>query len=145
MPRLGRYFVPDQPLHVIQRGNNREAIFFGKEDYARYRDWLTAAAAEYGCAIHAYVLMTNHVHLLVTPRAADSLPRVTAPTLLLVGERDPEVLELNRGAARLLRCPHRLIVVAGATHLFTEPGALAAVAELACDWFVEHLAVTHGE
>ena len=77
--------------------------------------------------------------------AADSLPRVTAPTLLLVGERDPEVLELNRGAARLLRCPHRLIVVEGATHLFTEPGALAAVAELACDWFVEHLAVTHGE
>ena len=67
--------APDQPLHVIQRGNNRDAIFFDQEDYARYRDWLAAASAEYGCAIHAYVLMTNHVHLLVTPGAADSLPR----------------------------------------------------------------------
>jgi putative transposase len=75
MARLGRYFLADQPLHVIQRGNNREAIFFGEEDYARYRDWLAAAAAEYGCAIHGYVLMTNHVHLLVTPHAAESLPR----------------------------------------------------------------------
>jgi putative transposase len=73
--RLGRYFLSDQPLHVIQRGNNREAIFFADEDYARYRDWLAAAAAEYGCAIHSFVLMTNHVHLLVTPRATDSLPR----------------------------------------------------------------------
>jgi len=75
MARLGRYFLPDQPLHVIQRGNNREAIFFGPDDYARYRDWLAEAAGSYGCAIHAYVLMTNHVHLLVTPLAADSLPR----------------------------------------------------------------------
>ena len=75
MARLGRYFLPDQPLHVIQRGNNREAVFFGPEDYARYRDWLTQAAGDCGCAIHAYVLMTNHVHLLVTPLAADSLPR----------------------------------------------------------------------
>jgi putative transposase len=75
MPRLGRYFLPDQPLHVIQRGNNREPVFFGEEDYVSYRDWLAEAACEHGCAIHGYVLMTNHVHLLVTPRAADSLPR----------------------------------------------------------------------
>jgi REP-associated tyrosine transposase len=75
MARLGRYFLADQPLHVIQRGNNREAVFFDEEDYARYRDWLAAAASECGCAVHGYVLMTNHVHLLVTPRAADSVPR----------------------------------------------------------------------
>jgi putative transposase len=75
MARLGRYFLPDQPLHVIQRGNNRGAIFFRVDDYTRYRDWLGEAAAEYGCLIHAYVLMTNHVHLLVTPRREDSLPR----------------------------------------------------------------------
>ena len=75
MARLGRYFLPDQPLHVIQRGNNRQAVFFSDEDYVHYRNWLAAAAARYGCAVHAYVLMTNHVHLLVTPRAADSLPR----------------------------------------------------------------------
>lgn len=76
MARRGRYFLPDQPLHVIQRGNNRGAIFFADADYVCYRDWLAAAAEEYGCAIHAYVLMTNHVHLLATPRAADSLPRM---------------------------------------------------------------------
>src|SRR5258706_5932093 len=76
MARLGRYFLPDQPLHVIQRGNNRGAIFFHDDDTAQYRDWLGAAATDYGCLIHAYVLMTNHVHLLVTPRREDSLPRV---------------------------------------------------------------------
>jgi putative transposase len=75
MARLGRYFLPDQALHVIQRGNNREAIFFTDDDFSAYRDWLAAAAADHGCTIHAYVLMTNHVHLLVTPRSADSLPR----------------------------------------------------------------------
>jgi putative transposase len=75
MARLGRYFLPDQPLHVIQRGNNRDAIFFGTDDYAHYHDWLATAAVEHACAVHAYVLMTNHVHLLVTPSAADSLPR----------------------------------------------------------------------
>jgi len=61
---------------VIQRGNNRGAIFFCADDYARYRAWLAEAVGDYGCLIHAYVLMTNHVHLLVTPRSADSLPRV---------------------------------------------------------------------
>jgi REP element-mobilizing transposase RayT len=71
----GRYFLPDQPLHIIQRGNNREAIFFAVADYDGYRGWLADAAAACGCAIHAYVLMTHHVHLLVTPRRADSLPR----------------------------------------------------------------------
>ncbi|MBM3539161.1 MAG: transposase [Alphaproteobacteria bacterium] len=75
MARPARYFLPDQPLHVIQRGNNRGAIFFADADRERYRGWLAEAAAEYGCAVHAYVLMTNHIHLLVTPARADSLPR----------------------------------------------------------------------
>jgi putative transposase len=76
MARLGRYFLPDQPLHVIQRGNNREAVFFTNDDYGRYRDWLIEAGETHGCSVHAYVLMTNHVHLLITPRAASSLPRL---------------------------------------------------------------------
>src|SRR6266852_5083607 len=83
MARLGRYFLPDQPLHVIQRGNDRGAIFFAVEDYARYHHWLAEAAGRYFCRIHAYVLMTNHVHLLVTPRHEDSLPR----TLQSLGRR----------------------------------------------------------
>ncbi len=76
MARLGRYFVADQPLHVIQRGNNRQPIFFEDDHYALYRHWLAESAARYGCAIHAYVLMTNHVHLLLTPKEKDSLPRM---------------------------------------------------------------------
>jgi putative transposase len=76
MARAGRYFLREQPLHVIQRGNYREAIFFEDTDYERNADWLSAAATAYGCAIHAYVLMTDHVHLLVTPDRADSLPRM---------------------------------------------------------------------
>jgi len=73
MPRLGRYFLPDQPLHVIQRGNNRAPVFFTEDDYRRYLEWLSEAALRYGVAIHAYVLMTNHVHLLATPRDAAAL------------------------------------------------------------------------
>ncbi len=94
MARLGRYFLPDQPLHVIQRGNDRRAVFFTPDDYARYRDWLIAAAGEYGCAVHAYVLMTNHVHLLVTPSSATSLPS----TMQSLGRRF--VRHINRAHRR---------------------------------------------
>jgi putative transposase len=76
MARLGRYFLPDQPLHVIQRGNNRQAIFFGDGDYAQFRTFLAEAADAYVCAIHAYVMMTNHFHLLITPNRATSVPRM---------------------------------------------------------------------
>jgi len=71
--------------------------------------------------------------------AADFLPRVTAPTLLIVGGRDTTVLRLNEEAYARLTCPKRLEIVPGATHLFEEPGALDAVARLAADWFVRHL------
>jgi alpha-beta hydrolase superfamily lysophospholipase len=71
--------------------------------------------------------------------AADRLALVRAPTLLLVGSRDPNVLELNRHAATMLRCPHRLLIVKGAGHLFEEPRTLDAVADAAAGWFGEHL------
>src|SRR5262249_15402437 len=76
MTRLGRYFLPDQPLHVIQRGNNRQAIFFDDDDYAQFRAFLAQAADAHGCAVHAFVLMTNHIHLLVTPSRETSVPRM---------------------------------------------------------------------
>src|SRR5689334_14612262 len=76
MTRVGRYFLPDQPLHVIQRGNNRQVTFFDDDDYAQFRTFLAEAADAYGCAIHAYVLMTNHIHLLVTPSRETSVPRM---------------------------------------------------------------------
>jgi putative transposase len=76
MARLARFFLPNQPIHVIHRGKDGRRVFFGKGDYKRYRGWLAEAADKYGCAIHAYVLMPNHVQLLVTPRTARSLPRL---------------------------------------------------------------------
>ena len=71
--------------------------------------------------------------------AADALPRVRAPTLLIVGGHDEEVLELNRWAAAQMTCERRLRVVPGATHLFEERGALADVADMAGEWFVHYL------
>ena len=71
--------------------------------------------------------------------AGEHLADVRAPTLLIVGSEDREVLELNRRAAAMLGCEHELVVVPGAGHLFEEPGALERVAALAGDWFGRHL------
>ena len=72
--------------------------------------------------------------------ARHELPQVTTPTLLIVGGSDLDVLELNRQALALLRCPKQLAVVPGATHLFAEPGTLEEVARLTTQWFQRHLA-----
>ncbi|MDH5588834.1 MAG: dienelactone hydrolase family protein [Gemmatimonadota bacterium] len=72
--------------------------------------------------------------------AGDALSHVYTPTLLIVGERDPIVLDLNRKALEELKGPRELKVVPGATHLFEEEGALGTVARLAAEWFTEHLA-----
>jgi putative phosphoribosyl transferase len=71
--------------------------------------------------------------------AGDSLPRVQAPTLLIVGGEDRPVIAMNQGAMEQLRCEKRLEIVPGATHLFEEPGALEQVARLAREWFELHL------
>jgi putative transposase len=76
LPRKPRFFLPGVPAHVVQRGNNRQPTFFADEDYRAYLGWLGEAARRYGCAVHAYVLMTNHVHLLVTPEARGSVSRM---------------------------------------------------------------------
>ena len=76
MARLARFFLPNQPMHVIHRGKDGRRVFFAKGDYERYRAWLAEAAQKYGCAIHAYALMPNHIDLLVTPRTDRSLPRL---------------------------------------------------------------------
>lgn len=72
MPRRPRIVVPNIPLHIIQRGNNKQACFFSNEDYLFYLQWLEEYALISGCQIHSYVLMTNHVHLLLTPQRIDS-------------------------------------------------------------------------
>jgi putative phosphoribosyl transferase len=94
------------------------------------------ASADPGSQIGAVVSRGGRPDL-----AAPRLGLVTAPTLLLVGDHDPQVLELNRQAAAMLHCENRLIVVPGATHLFEEPGTLEAVAELAATWFLDHLTI----
>lgn len=70
MPRRPRIILPNVPVHVIQRGNNRQACFLEEKDYSAYLSWLDQYARESDCVIHAYVLMTNHVHLLLTPRTS---------------------------------------------------------------------------
>lgn len=73
MPRRARLLVPGVPVHLIQRGNNRSACFYADEDYRFYLDHLAEQAAKHGCTLHAGCLMTNHVHLLLTPQQENSL------------------------------------------------------------------------
>ena len=76
MPRLPRYVLTGHPYHVIQRGNNRCPIFVADEDYGCFKHILSEACYRYNCQIHAYVLMTNHVHFVMTPQEAVSLAKV---------------------------------------------------------------------
>ena len=76
MARLPRIVLLGIPQHIIQRGNNRQAVFFKDADYRLYLDALHEAAERYGCAIHAFVLMTNHVHVLATPSGEHALSRL---------------------------------------------------------------------
>lgn len=73
MARFPRIILPNQPHHVIQRGNNRQAIFLAKQDYEFYLRKLRVCAVKNDCRIHAYIQMTNHVHLLVSPASTVSL------------------------------------------------------------------------
>lgn len=74
MPRRPRAHLDNVPLHIVQRGHNREPCFHAEEDYTAYLHWLGEALKETGCHLHAYALMTNHVHLLLTPEKADAVP-----------------------------------------------------------------------
>jgi putative phosphoribosyl transferase len=120
-------------------------------------DWLAGQSATahlpYGCfgastgaaaALIAAAERADRVRAVVSrggrpDLAYEVLGRVRSPTLLIVGERDPMVLELNQYARDQLGQPAELQIVAGATHLFEEPGALEQVSELAGDWFLRHL------
>jgi putative transposase len=73
MPRRPRVILPNVPQHIIQRGNNRQACFYADEDYHSYLEWLKEYSDKTDCKIHAYVLMTNHVHLLVSTEKAEAV------------------------------------------------------------------------
>ena len=76
MPRRARVHLDDVPVHIVQRGHNRQPCFLVDDDYRAYLHWLGEALREADASLHAYALMTNHVHLLVTPRMATSIPRM---------------------------------------------------------------------
>ena len=76
MPRKPRSYLPDIPAHVVQRGNNRNACFFADDDYRFYLECLGAGLKRYHVQLHAYVLMTNHVHLLLTPKDETGISRL---------------------------------------------------------------------
>lgn len=94
MPRRARLLLPGVPLHLIQRGNNRSACFYADEDYLFYLDNLKLQAEQHGCAVHAWCLMTNHVHLLVTPSKPESA------SLMMKGLGQRFVQYINRTYAR---------------------------------------------
>jgi REP-associated tyrosine transposase len=75
MPRKPRAFLADQPQHIVVRGHNRDPIVARKADYQYFVECLQNGRERYGLAIHAWVLMTNHIHLLVTPETGQSLPK----------------------------------------------------------------------
>jgi putative phosphoribosyl transferase len=110
--------------------------YFGASTGAGAALW---AASEPSARISAVVSRGGRPDL-----AGPRLSAVTAPTLLIVGSLDHEVLELNRRAKAMMRCPSQLAVVQGATHLFEEPGTLAAAAILARDWFVDYMLAPNG-
>ena len=83
MPRRARMYLPDFPYHIVQRGNNREACFIELENYHYYLELWKEASSRYGVSVHAYCLMTNHVHILATPQEKTSISN----TMKVVGSR----------------------------------------------------------
>ncbi len=76
MPRQARFCPAGLPVHLFQRGNNRQAIFTCDDDLAAYAHWLAEGAERFGVSVHGWVFMTNHVHLLATPSHDESLSRL---------------------------------------------------------------------
>ena len=76
MPRKTRMYIPDVPAHIVQRGYNKDACFFSNADYSYYKELLAEGLKRYGGHLHAYCLMTNHEHLLITPCHVDSVYRI---------------------------------------------------------------------
>jgi REP-associated tyrosine transposase len=73
MPRKPRFYLPEVPVHIVHRGHSRSAVFFEDQDYSTYVYWLKKASEKYSLSVHAFVLMTNHVHLLITPKIGEVL------------------------------------------------------------------------
>jgi len=102
MPRRARLRIAAVPLHLIQRGNNRSACFFDQVDYTFYLDHLRELTLKFSCAVHAYVLMTNHVHLLMTA-AKDDGPSLLMKHLACIIHESGDPTRFRTHIARLAR------------------------------------------
>ena len=91
MPRRPRIHLDGVPLHIVQRGHNRQPCFFAEEDYHTYLHWLNEALLKEQCALHAYALMTNHVHLLLTPKDAAAVPKL----IIALGRRYVQYINVS--------------------------------------------------
>lgn len=115
MSRPSRHVLPDVPLHIYQRGVNRAPTFLDPDDYGHYRQFIFDASRDARCAVHAYVLMTNHIHLLVTP--AD----VTGPACMMSKVNKRYVRYFNdrfRRTGALWSGRYRSALVDSASYLF---------------------------
>jgi putative transposase len=116
MARLPRYSLSGQAQHVIQRGNNRSTIFFSQDDCRFFLNCLRTACDKHGCAVHAYVLMTNHVHLLMTPNTPDAISKV----MQSVGRRYvPYVNAVNERTGTLWDGRYRATLIDSDEYLLT--------------------------
>jgi putative phosphoribosyl transferase len=145
--------TPDEERRDRMTGELRFDVGLLGERVVAAVDWVAAEAATAALAVGCFGASTGAAGALIAAAerpervgtvvsrggrpdlAAPWLERVEAPTLLIVGERDESVIELNRRALALMRCEAELVIVPGATHLFEEPGALEEVARLAAGWF----------
>jgi putative transposase len=116
MPRRARLYLPGMPYHLVQRGNNREACFLEPENYQFYLHLWQELATKYELAVHAYCLMTNHVHFLVTPRRE----RSASNTLKVVGSRYAQYINKTyRRTGTLWEGRHRSSLVQSDRYLLT--------------------------
>jgi putative transposase len=132
MPRQPRIDLPDVPQHLVQRGNDRRPCFFAPIDRTRYLDELRDAASRHGCASHAYVLMTHHVHLLLTPAAIGRVSAMmlhsgvatSATSTIATAAPAP----FGRGASRPARCTPTIACCAANAASNSSPSASAGSA-----------------
>ncbi|MBI3147233.1 MAG: transposase [Betaproteobacteria bacterium] len=116
MPRRPRIHLNNVPLHIVQRGHNREPCFFGEEDYQTYLHWLGEALKREGGVLHAYALMTNHVHLLLTPAKAEAVPRI----IIALGRRYVQYINTSsRRTGTLWDSRYKSSLIQAETYLLT--------------------------
>ena len=116
MPRRPRIQLNGVPLHIVLRGRNHEPCFFSADDYTSYLRWLGEALSDNECALHAYALMTNHVHLLLTPKKAEAVPKL----LMSLGRRYVQyVNRTHQRTGSLWDSRYKSSVIQASTYLLT--------------------------